>query len=1611
MPADDGVLDSRIDQIPYGSTELGPTPVPTAVKGMISSKDGAQHWDATGDAYIITYSLIDSMSQFDPLEYDSGGYQSGRLNWMSGSQIANVITTVELWERYANVQLSGYDESAGQVGDIRIGLTTKLSENFLAVTYAPSGTDDAREGDIWINGNYLSQAKFAIGGDASWTLIHELGHAIFDFADISTYELADKSTYAGLEGVKLNGTAWDSSFWTIMHYVDVTADERTAATPMYLDIMAAEAIYGVVANAADDIWEMHATNLQTIHDYGGLDTITWNSAFSAHIDLRTASAGAVVTPLNSQLGWSGVRAGASASLNNNDMTLTDSERRFFLTPGTVIERVGTGSGNDYIVGNAAANFFESNSGDDWLVGNEGNDTIDGGGGDDTAAYFFAGGTLLPSGEVSGGYYSVYRTGDTVTVTGLAPSNEGVDTLTGIEHLNFRNETIDVNKLLDHSGGTQAGGHASDGGIVLAGGGANGSETGAVGAGITIKNGTAASEPLQGTSGNDVLYGLGGDDVLTGYGGRDTFDGGAGSDTVDYSYEPVGVNALITLGNGAGTAVFASFYTETLTSIENVWSGAGNDTIVGDAGANDLRGGPGNDTITGGAGSDIVYGDWRYSDQGGVDTAILSYTFGSGYTVSGTASALRIVGADGDDRYYNIENFQFAGGVTKTAAQILTQTPVWRVERPSFQLDSAPAAYRFLTHDQNGNPSNIATLTNDSTVLVWTDGQPGFNLTGTRVQIRTVDGSVSSETLYTVLNGYELKPIVAPLADGGFAVSIVSTDQEGPAAVTGVAGFQIFEPNGSLRGTPVIVNQGASVENLLRLSNGDLFISWIIGGGSDWAGQVVGSDGIAVGSVFAFGRPTSSAVALANNQILLSYVQLNKLRSEIIDLNGNIVVPEFLVADANTGVEAAAQLSDGNVVFVYSIGGTTEGRVFSNTGAPVGSSFLIDSAPATYQPSITPLVNGGFVVAYLVGGGGGSASVKLKMFDTHGASTADFSIATFGTFGGHPSVDVAAVDQDSVLVTWWEGGNLRAEVFTSGSTNTAPHASADSIATSETSPISGNLLADNGNGADVDADSDPLAVTAVNGLAANLGHTITLASGATLIVNPDGRFVYDPNHVFDSLNVGQTGADTFSYAISDGLGHADTATVTITISGAQNGVLIVSGAGTLTGTSVSDQIAGGGGNDTINGLGGYDWLQGGAGNDIIEGGDGGDIIEGGDDNDWLSGGAGFDMVDGGAGNDSLYGGGDEDSLDGGTGADTLYGGAGNDTLDGGADADTADYSAATGQIVTQVYMTGGVVIGDATVGTDTLVSIERLVTGSGHDVIYAENAIAVDAGGGFNYLVELANAPATVHLGTAAANNIDVLILNNGSNAVDVTGNRFEYIYGGAGTDMIALGSAGGYVWGGGGTNVLDGGAAQSVFIGSVGTNTMNGHSGNDVFYVGAADTVHGAATTPGGLPAYNYLVSLVQTGIVLNIGASNINYAVGGLGSDTIDDRGATASITIFGLGGNDHLYGGSAGDLFLASTGNDTIEGGAGNDVIYAGTGSNTYVFSSGWGSDAIGEWSAGTGNHIDLTGLAGSGLHNVGSLTQVIAGGNNVIAYDGNYITLIGVGTLLGAGDFIFA
>ncbi|WP_176559806.1 glycerophosphodiester phosphodiesterase family protein [Teichococcus rhizosphaerae] len=104
-------------------------------------------------------------------------------------------------------------------------------------------------------------------------------------------------------------------------------------------------------------------------------------------------------------------------------------------------------------------------------------------------------------------------------------------------------------------------------------------------------------------------------------------------------------------------------------------------------------------------------------------------------------------------------------------------------------------------------------------------------------------------------------------------------------------------------------------------------------------------------------------------------------------------------------------------------------------------------------------------------------------------------------------------------------------------------------------------------------------------------------------------------------------------------------------------------------------------------------------------------------DTLAGTDGIDFLDGGAGDDSIDGGAGDDVLKGGEGDDTLTGGAGDNRLEGGAGTDTAVFAGRLADYAAAREGAALVLGGEA--GTDTLLSIERLV--------FADGTLRLDGG--------------------------------------------------------------------------------------------------------------------------------------------------------------------------------------------------------------------------------------------------------------------------------------------
>jgi Ca2+-binding RTX toxin-like protein len=154
-------------------------------------------------------------------------------------------------------------------------------------------------------------------------------------------------------------------------------------------------------------------------------------------------------------------------------------------------------------------------------------------------------------------------------------------------------------------------------------------------------------------------------------------------------------------------------------------------------------------------------------------------------------------------------------------------------------------------------------------------------------------------------------------------------------------------------------------------------------------------------------------------------------------------------------------------------------------------------------------------------------------------------------------------------------------------NLNPVGEADSFSVDRHDVVTGNVLADNGNGVDQDPDGNAIAVQSGSFMS---------AAGATVEIEENGDFTY-------RAPIGFIGADSFTYTLTDGRGGSAVETVSITVSSITGDTVGTSGNNTLNGNSSANTLFGLGGNDSIDGAAGDDALFGGGGNDNLVGGHG------------------------------------------------------------------------------------------------------------------------------------------------------------------------------------------------------------------------------------------------------------------------------------------------------------------------------------------------------------------------------------------------------------------------
>lgn len=1031
--------------------------------------------------------------------------------------------------------------------------------------------------------------------------------------------------------------------------------------------------------------------------------------------------------------------------------------------------------------------------------------------------------------------------------------------------------------------------------------------------------------------DDVIYGNGGDDSIVVTGGNDVVYGGDGNDAIGdlrFPQNEIFTTGTIKFYGGDGNDTLGN-----TTFSGELYGEAGDDELVGgNMLTSILDGGDGNDWISVGSGDSLIIGgdgdDFIFGLHDGVKT--VQAGAGNDYIVVDDEANDMIDGGDGLD-IISFEMLLSFSGTTQINLSANTATVLGK----TYTLTNIEGAVGLQGND---------TITGNSGYN-FLDGGPAF--ISFFAGNDTLIGGAGSDTYYF---GREFVASYTPPSQGGGSTgqppivgNDVVDDSSGNADSIEFSSYYTlddlnFSQSGNnlvitfTGGTVTILNQfgGNKVENL-SLADGtilslDDYNNWTLGGVS--------------GETMTATSAGQSLYSKGGNDVLFAH-------------SGGSSLHGGLDSDTLNGDVGSDTLNGGAGDDIINGGAGDDTYLFS---AGAGFDTITDTA--------------GFDILFLFG------SITL-------------SDLVFTQIGDDLMIDIAS----GVMITDFYSGNTGALIeeihFSDGSTFSltsllAPVAHDDAFTADQDTVITGNLMADNGNGIDTDPDGGNLSVVA--GTFSTAHGTVTLLS--------NGDFTYTPT-------LEHTGYDSFEYSLQDGQGGNDTGNVSI---------LLYSNADYFTGTSDSETFDGGEGSDTVD----YSFSTQKVTIDLQNGTASGGFAQG----DILISIENIIGTDIANAFDTLYGNSSVNTLLGLAGDDILEGGAGADILDGGAGKDTVRYLRSTSAV--SVNLQTGVSTGGDAEG-DTLLSIENIGGSAYDDVLIGDSSVnylngslgndTLDGKGGAGDILhgEHGNDTYIFTSGYAFMNEstgLDRIVFSADwqPDEVIVNGNfiSFEGSMDSITVNDISLFEEFEFT----GFGVMNLAALIALnphapdTYGDANDNTFTAAVGPEAFYgLGGTDTVSYENSSVA------IFIDLVKGSGQYGLAERDTYYDIENIiGSDL-----QSAADTIYGNNLNNHIYGLAGNDVLEGGAGADTLDGGAGTDwarYIRSTAGVNINLETGvHTGGDAQGdtliniERIAGSNYNDVLTGSANAEYLNGGA-------GNDIVNGRGGADELYGQG---GADKFI--
>jgi Ca2+-binding RTX toxin-like protein len=1051
----------------------------------------------------------------------------------------------------------------------------------------------------------------------------------------------------------------------------------------------------------------------------------------------------------------------------------------------------------------------------------------------------------------------------------------------------------------------------------------------VAAGDDTLTGGAGNDTLVADQGRESLLGEGGDDrfVAEAFWGNDTVTGGEtdewAGDTLDLS--ALTRDVVLDLSAGDATSAEDGTVTEganvlTFSEIENIFLGAGHDTVIGSTGDDTINAGFGNDSIAGGEGNDQLDGDaGRDTLAGGAGDDVVIGGMGQDSLAGGAGNDTVILGFDGDADIVRLSDGDGQDTIDGFDAPIDngdgTFTGIDRLDVSS------------LT-DADGNPVNVGD------VVVSDDGAGSAVLTFPNGEQVTLWGIAPA----TADNPAWLAAIGIPGLTPDYIVEGTAGDDTIDASYTGDPEGDRVDAGDAANGSDDdVIEAGAGNDLVLAGAGNDRVIA---ADGNDTITGDAGDDTLAGGDGIPNNDDGSTAdgddliYGGAGNDQLLGEAGADLLEGgegndNLLGGSGDDTLDGGDGNDAmNGGGQGPGATAPGNDVLY---GGAGDDWMFGDaTAAEAGDDRMEGGSgnDALFGGSGADTLAGDEGDDLIAGGGGDDVVVAGAGADTvTGGETEE-------TAGDR--LDASALAGDVTL-------DLAAGDAASGEDGTLSHAGGTTtFAEIERITLGGGNDTVLGSSGDdrvaAGAGDDSLAGGAGNDdLQGGAGNdTFTGGAGDDRIEGADGadlvifsgvigeyEFDYLPGGglLVTDLVPGRDGADTIA-----GVDYVQFGGVVyhlVTGDDGSNTTLQGPNDGTPTLIIAHDGNDWGGGHPTS------DHVIGGRGEDTLDGGDGNDTLDGGPDNDLLRGEGGNDSLIGGGGADTLQGGAGDDVAQGGLGDDTftLADDFGNDTILGGEGAettgDTLDLSATTAGVRLDLRLAdpeAGRVLQGA--NTAQFGEIERIVLGGGTDTVVLADGSGADRVEGFAAPVDNGDGTFTgrdqldvadlTDAGGEPVNTADVTVSDDG------TGNAVLTFPGGERLTLVGVAPAA----------VSNPAALAAMGIPAAPDLTVDGTGAADSMlpgYIDAqGDIIDGADGLPDSIFGYD--------------GDDTIS---AGEGNDSV--RGGTGNDMLFGDAGDDTVFGDEGDDRIEGNEGRDILDGNTGNDVLYAGDGDDAATGAGG--------------------------------------------------------------------